>query len=182
MNRADAQGGDRYPKHGADQSDRVLPQDRRKPDRTGQTGVRGPRSSGKPANPSAELPRGPKAGAFGCGHRNRKGKKQGTDLMESLFPAFAISFPTDAVPGFLYGYPFSALPFPLSVDRDPGCPRMRTSCPSRRKGLRSSGKSLRGTLLETMYAQSCIPRYRIPRWERTRKSPGNRSEMRHAAV
>ena len=85
--RASVQGGDRYPKHGADQSDRVLPQNRRRPDRTGKTGVRCPRSSSKPANQITELPYKPEAGAFGCGHRNRKRKKQGTDLMESLFPA-----------------------------------------------------------------------------------------------
>ena len=88
--RASAQGGDRYPKHGADQSDRVLPQKRRRKDRTGKTGVRCPRSRSNPANQIAELPHKPEAGAFGCGHRNRKGKKQGTDLMESLFPAFSM--------------------------------------------------------------------------------------------
>ena len=88
--RASAQGGDRYPKHGTDQSDRVLPQNRRRPDRTGKTGVRCPRSRSNPANQIAELSLKPKAGTFGCGHRNRERKKQGTDLMESLFPLLLI--------------------------------------------------------------------------------------------
>lgn len=91
--RASAQGGDRYPKHGTDQSDRVLPQNRRRPDRTGKTGVRCPRSRSNPANQIAELPLKPKAGTFGCGHRNRERKKQGTDLMESLFPPCFLLFP-----------------------------------------------------------------------------------------
>ena len=88
--RARVQGGDRYPKHGADQSDCVLPQNRRRSYGTGKTGVRCPRSRSNPANQIAELPHKPKAGAFGCGHRNRKRKKQGTDLIESLFPAFSM--------------------------------------------------------------------------------------------
>ena len=91
--RASAQGGDRYPKHGADQSDRVLPQKRRRKDRTGKTGVRCPRSRSSPANQIAELPYKPKAGAFGCGHQNCKRKKQGTDLMERLFPASFYALP-----------------------------------------------------------------------------------------
>ena len=90
--RASAQGGDRYPKHGADQSDHVLPQNRRRPDGTGKAGVRCPRSRSNPANQIAELPHKPKAGAFGCGHRNDKNKKQRTDLTESLSPAFSICF------------------------------------------------------------------------------------------
>lgn len=93
--RASAQGGDRYPKHGTDQSDRVLPQNRRRPDRTGKTGVRCPRSRSNPANQIAELPLKPKAGTFGCGHRNRERKKQGTDLMESLFPPASYYFPSN---------------------------------------------------------------------------------------
>ena len=68
--RASAQGGDRYPKHGTDQSDRVLPKNRRRPDRTGKAGVRCSRSRSNPANQIAELPHEPEAGAFGCGHRN----------------------------------------------------------------------------------------------------------------
>ena len=91
--RASAQGGDRYPKYGADQSDRVLPKNRRRPDGTGKAGVRCTRSSSNPANQIAELSHKPKDGAFGCGHRNRERTKQGTDLMESLFPAsFLFSF------------------------------------------------------------------------------------------
>lgn len=93
--RASAQGGDRYPKHGTDQSDRVLPQNRRRPDRTGKTGVRCPRSRSNPANQIAELPLKPKAGTFGCGHRNCERKKQGTDLIESLFPPASYYFPSN---------------------------------------------------------------------------------------
>lgn len=83
-----AQGGDRYPENGADHSDRVLPQNRRRKRRTGKAGIRCPCRSSKPAAEVAELPHKPKAGTSGCSHRNRKGTKQGTDFSLSLFPAF----------------------------------------------------------------------------------------------
>ena len=57
--------------------------------------VRCPRSRSNPANQIAELPYKPEAGAFGCGHRNRKRKKQGTDLMESLLPPASYYFPSN---------------------------------------------------------------------------------------
>ena len=93
--RASAQGGDRYPKHGTDQSDRVLPQNRRRPDGTGKAGVRCPRSRSNPADQIAELPHKPEARAFGYGHRNRERKKQVPDLMESLFPPASYYFPSN---------------------------------------------------------------------------------------
>jgi len=83
--RASAQGGDRYPKHGADQSDRVLPQNRRRPVGTGKASVRCPRSGSNPAHQIAELPHKSKAGAFGCGHRNSKETQPGTGVI-ILYP------------------------------------------------------------------------------------------------
>ena len=143
--RASAQGGDRYPKHGADQSDRVLPQDRRRPDRTGKTGVRCSRSSSNPANQIAELPHKPKAGAFGCGHRNRERKKQGTDLMKKSIPCFFYALPLKCrsqhfmLITFLplshsckqrTGMPIFLAKGFLPIPKDSRYARIRTACPS----------------------------------------------------
>ena len=91
--RVHVQGGDRYPEDGSDQSDRVLPQNRRRQGRIGKANIRRPRRSSKPAAEVAELPHKSKTGPSGSGHRNRKAKKQGTDLTGSLFPAFSMLFP-----------------------------------------------------------------------------------------
>ena len=107
--RASAQGGDRYPKHGTDQSDRVLPQDRRRPDRTGKAGVRCPRSRSNPANQIAELPHKPKAGAFGCGHRNRERKKQRVTLPVIPLCFFHFSRQTNAFTKLVYISPYDKL-------------------------------------------------------------------------
>ena len=107
--RASVQGGDRYPKHGADQSDRVLPQNRRRPDRTGKTGVRCPRSRSNPANQIAELPHKPKAGAFGCGHRNRERKKQRVTLPVIPLCFFHFSRQTNAFTKLVYISPYDNL-------------------------------------------------------------------------
>ena len=114
--RASAQGGDRYPKHGADQLDRVLPQNRRRPVRTGETGVRCPRRSSNPADQIAELPHKPETGAFGCGHRSRQRKKQGTDLMKSLFPAFLCPAFEMPFPAFNADNLSTAFPFLQTAD------------------------------------------------------------------
>ena len=116
--RASAQGGDRYPKHGADQLDRVLPQNRRRPVRTGETGVRCPRRSSNPADQIAELPHKPETGAFGCGHRSRQRKKQGTDLMKRLFPAFLCPAFEMPFPAFYADNLSTAFPFLQAPDRD----------------------------------------------------------------
>ena len=78
--RGSAQGGDRYPKHGAGKSDRILPQNRSRKRRTGTAGIRCSRSSSDTTNQITELPYNPKTGAFGCGHRNRKGKQRRVTL------------------------------------------------------------------------------------------------------
>ena len=82
--RASAQGGDRYPKHGTDQSDRTLPQNRRRSGGIGQAGIRCSRRRSNPTNQISELPHNPEIGTSGCGHRNNKRKKQETGLINGL--------------------------------------------------------------------------------------------------
>ena len=143
--RASAQGGDRYPKHGTDQFDRVLPQNLRRPDRTGKAGVRCSRSSSNPANQIAELPHKPKIRASGCGHRNSKGKKQGTDLNDGLYLASFYARPLKyrsqhfTLITFLplshsckqrTGIPIFLANGFLPMPKDSRYARMRTACPS----------------------------------------------------
>ena len=118
--RASAQGGDRYPKHGTDQSDRVLPQNRRRPGRIGQAGIRCPRIRSNPANQISELPHKPKIGASGCGHRNSKRKKQGADLSDGPNLASFLCSPLKVpLPAFYTDNFSSTLPFLQAPNRDP---------------------------------------------------------------
>lgn len=66
------EGGDRYPTYGADQSDRLLSQDRSRKRGTGTPGIRCPRGSCESTPEISELPHQSEAGAAGCGHRDEK--------------------------------------------------------------------------------------------------------------
>ena len=124
--RASAQGGDCYQKHGADQSDRVLSQNRRRTGRIGQAGVRCPRSRSNPANQIAELPHKPETGASGCGHRNSKRKKQGADLSDGPNLASFLCSPLKVpLPAFYTDNFSSTLPFLQAPNRDTHFPRKR---------------------------------------------------------
>lgn len=83
-----SQGGDRYPANGADQSDRVLSKNRRRERGTGEACIRCPCRSSNPATEIIELPHTAKTRPSGCGHRYRKGKKQGTGLRRSCLCFF----------------------------------------------------------------------------------------------
>lgn len=79
--KSSVQGGDRYPENGTGQSNPVLPQNGRRKRRTGTAGVWCSCYIRKPAIEITELPYKSKTGTSGCGHRNRKEKKQGTDFV-----------------------------------------------------------------------------------------------------
>ena len=97
--RANAQGGERYPKHGPHPSDRTYSPNRRGPGRIGPADIRCPRSRSHPANQIAELPHSPETGASGRDHRNRKGKKQGTGLRNGPCLASFFADRLQSVPG-----------------------------------------------------------------------------------
>ena len=83
------EGGDRYPTYGADQSDRLLSQDRSRKRGPGTPGIRCPRGSCESTPEISELPHQPEAGITGCGHRDQEKGEQGTGLTRSLLVFYA---------------------------------------------------------------------------------------------
>ena len=142
--RASAQGGDRYPKHGTGQSDRVLPENPRRPDGTGKTGIRCPRSVRDSAAQGPELPYKPETGAFGRGHRYRKKAQPGAGKMilpPGFFYALFLKYRSQDVRLITFlplshscklriGMPIFLAKGFLPMPKDSRYARIRTACPS----------------------------------------------------